>query len=199
MTPNSQPSTGSNQGDATYGPPWEGYNFPQGGYGGPQIFPTQQFPGQGPSSPGVPRMPAALPGNIPVIRPTSSDSTPYRQHPGAPGRPPITLQSKRFQPAAELRRTDVAGIGDLPPLPEITCHECDADAESDNTLDLGAMIPPVRTVPVWGRAQSSPVQMEGCTGLDHRLPVLDWTGSVWTSPHTLTNSTWFHSQVSPKT
>ena len=61
------------------------------------------------------------------------------------------------------------------------------------------MIPPVRTVPVWGRAQFSPVQMEGWTGLDHRLPVLDWTGSVWTSPHTLTNSTSFHSQVSPKT
>jgi len=51
-------------------------------------------------------------------------------------------------------------------------------------FELCTMIPPVRTVPVWGRAQSSPVQMEGWTGLDHRLPVLDWTGSVWTSPHT---------------
>jgi len=58
------------------------------------------------------------------------------------------------------------------------------------------MIPPVQTVPVYGRAQSSPVQMEGWTRLDHRLPVLDWTGSVWTSPHTLTNSALFHSQVS---
>jgi len=47
-----------------------------------------------------------------------------------------------------------------------------------------SMIPPVRTVPVWGWAQSSPAQLEGWTGLDQRLPVLDWTGSVWTGPHT---------------
>jgi len=44
------------------------------------------------------------------------------------------------------------------------------------------MIPPIRTDPVWCKAQPSPVQMEGWTGLDHRLPVLDWTGLVWTSP-----------------
>jgi len=62
-----------------------------------------------------------------------------------------------------------------------------------------AMNPPVRTDRVWGRAQSSPVQPEGWTGLDHRLPVLDWTGLVWTSPHTLTISTLFHSQLSLKT
>jgi len=38
------------------------------------------------------------------------------------------------------------------------------------TLLLKAMIPPVRTDPVWGRAQSG-------------LAVLDWTGLVWTSPN----------------
>jgi hypothetical protein len=31
----------------------------------------------------------------------------------------------------------VAGIADLPPLPEISCDEFDADAESDDSSDLG--------------------------------------------------------------
>jgi len=44
------------------------------------------------------------------------------------------------------------------------------------------MIPPVRTDPVCGRAQSSPVPLEGRTGLGPRLEVLDWTGLVWTDP-----------------
>ena len=101
------------------------------------MFPPQQFPGQGPSSPGAPRVPPALPGSIPVIRPTSSASTPYGQLPCAPGRPPISLPTKRFQPAAEPRRTDVAGIADLPPLPEISYDEFDADYESDDSSDLG--------------------------------------------------------------
>ena len=137
MTPSSQPSSGATQGYASYGPPWQGYDFPQGGYGGPQMFPPQQFPGQGPSSPGAPRVPPALPGSIPVIRPTSSASTPYGQLPGAPGRHPISLPTKRFQPAAEPRRTDVAGIADLPPLPDISYDEFDADYESDDSSDLG--------------------------------------------------------------
>jgi len=46
-----------------------------------------------------------------------------------------------------------------------------------------SMIPPVQSIPVRGRAQSSPVQREGQTGLSHRLAVLDWTGSVWTDPN----------------
>ena len=45
------------------------------------------------------------------------------------------------------------------------------------------MIPPVRTDPVWGRAQSGPVPPEGQTGPGLRLAVLDWTGLVWTSPN----------------
>jgi len=101
------------------------------------MFPYQQFTGQGPSSPGAPRVPPALPGNIPVIRPISSASTPYGQLPGAPGRCPISIPTKRFQPAVEPPRTEVAGIADLPPLPEISYDKLDADYESDDSLDLG--------------------------------------------------------------
>ena len=77
MTPSSQPSSGANQGYPSYRPPWQGHDFPQGGNGEPQMFPPQQFTGQGPSSPGAPRVPPALPRNIQVIRPNSSASTPY--------------------------------------------------------------------------------------------------------------------------
>jgi len=101
------------------------------------MFPPRQFPRQGPSSPGAPRVPPALLGNIPVIPPTSSASTPYKQSPGAPGRPPISLPTKRCQPAAKPRRTDVAGIADLPPSPEISYDEFDADYESDDSSDFG--------------------------------------------------------------
>jgi len=44
---------------------------------------------------------------------------------------------KQFQPAAELRRTDVAGIADLSPLPEISYDKFDADYGSDDSLDMG--------------------------------------------------------------
>jgi len=101
------------------------------------MFPPQQFTGHGPSSPGAPRVPPALHGNNPVIRPTSCASTAPEQLPGTPGRPPISPPTKRFQPAAELRRTNVAGIADLPALPEIACDQYDADYESDDLSDLG--------------------------------------------------------------
>jgi len=137
MTPSSQPSSGATQGYASYGPPWQAYDFPQGGYGGAQMFPPQQFTGQRPSSPGAPRVPPALPGNIPVIRPTSSPSTLYGQLLVAPGRPPISLPTKWFQPAAEPCRADVAGIADLPPIPEISYDEFDAEYERVDSSDLG--------------------------------------------------------------
>jgi len=137
MTPSSQPSSGATQGYQSYGPSWQAFDFPQGGYGGPQMFPPQQFAGHGPSYPGAPRVPPAPPGNNPVIRPTSSASTAPGQLPGAPGRPPISLPTKRFQPAAEPRRTNVAGIADLPPLPEISYDQYDAEYESDDSSDLG--------------------------------------------------------------
>ena len=101
------------------------------------MIPTQQFTGQGPLSPGAPQVPPALAGSNPVNQPTSSSSASYRQITGAPGRPPISLPTKQFQPAAEPHRTDVAGVADLFPLPEISYDEFDADAESDNSLDLG--------------------------------------------------------------
>ena len=101
MTPSSQPSSGATQGNPSYGPPWQGYHIHQGGYCGPRMLPPQQFTGHGPSSPGAPRVPPAPPGNNSVIRPTSSASTTPGQIPGAPGRPPIRLSTKHFQPAAE--------------------------------------------------------------------------------------------------
>ena len=137
MTPSSQPSSGATREYPSYGPPWQGYDFPQGGYGGPQMFPPQQFTGHGPSSPGAPRVLPAPPGNIPVIQLTSSTSTDPGQLPGATGRPPIGLRTKRFRPAAETRMTDVTVIADLPPLPEISYDEGDANYESDDTSDLG--------------------------------------------------------------
>jgi len=71
MTPSSQPSSGgATQGYQSYGPLWQWYDFPQRGYGGPHMFPPQQFTRQGPSSPGAPRVPPAPAGNHPVIRPT---------------------------------------------------------------------------------------------------------------------------------
>jgi hypothetical protein len=120
MTPSSQPSSGATQGYQSYGPLWQAFDFSQGGYSGPQMFPPQQFAEHRPSSPDAPRVPPAPPGNNPVIRPTSSTSTAPGQLPGAPGRPPISLPTKRFRPAAEPHRIDVAGITDLPPLSEIS-------------------------------------------------------------------------------
>jgi len=101
------------------------------------MFPPQQFTGHGPSSPGRPQVPPAPPGNNPVIWLTSCSSTAPGQHFGAPGRPPISFPTKRFQPAAELRRIDVAGIADLPPLPQISYDQYDEDDESDDSSDLG--------------------------------------------------------------
>ena len=101
------------------------------------MFPSQQFTGQEPSSPGAPRVPPAPPQNNLVIQPTSSTSTPYENLPTTPGPPRMGLPTKQFQPAAEPRRTDVAGIAELPPLPEITYDEFDADYESSDSSDLG--------------------------------------------------------------
>jgi len=138
MTSSSQPSTGATQGYQSYGPSWQAYDFPQGGYGGPQLFPPQQFTAHGLSSPGAPRVPPAWLQNNPVIRPISSSSTAPGPLRGAPGRPTISLPTKRFLPAAEPQRTDIAGIADLPPLPEIYYDQYDPDYESDDPSDLGS-------------------------------------------------------------
>jgi len=62
--------------------------------------------------------------------------------------------------------------------------------------DRSPMIPPVRTDPVWGRAQSGPVPPEGRTGPGPGLAVLDWTGLVWTSPNRII---FINFKVDPKT
>jgi hypothetical protein len=76
MTPSSQPgSGGAPQEYLSFGPSWQRYDFPQGGYGGPEMFLPQQFTGHGPSSPGAPQEHPAQAGNHPVNGPTSSSST----------------------------------------------------------------------------------------------------------------------------
>jgi len=105
---------------------------------GLKCSPPPQFPGHGPSSPGAPRVPPGPLGNHPLNQPTSSSLTPPPQPPsGAPGTHPISVLTKRFQPPAETRNTDVPVIADLPPLPEMSYNEYDADDESDDSSDLG--------------------------------------------------------------
>jgi len=101
------------------------------------MFPPQQFTRHGLSSPGAPQVPPALPQSNPVIWRSSSSSNAPGQLPSAPGRPPISLPTKRFLPAAEPRRTDVAGIADLPPLADTSYDQYDADYESEDSSDLG--------------------------------------------------------------
>jgi len=137
VTPSSQPSTTATQGYPSYGPSLQASDFTQGGYGGRQMFPPQEFRGHGRSAPGTPRVPPAPPRNNPVIWPTSSSSSAPGQLPGAPGRPPISLPTEQFQPSAEPCRTDVAQNATFPPLPEISCDENDADYESNDPSDLG--------------------------------------------------------------
>ena len=136
ITPSSQPSFAAISGYPSYGPSWQGYNFPRGSFSGRQMFPRQRFPGQGPSSPGAVRVPPALPGNIPVSRPISSTSTPYGQLPGPHWRHLNSPPTKRFQLAAKLRMTHVAGIVDSPPLPEVSYDKFNADYESYDSSDL---------------------------------------------------------------
>jgi hypothetical protein len=147
MTHSSQPTSSTSQVYASYWPPWEGYDLHQGGYGGSQMFPPLQVQAQGLSFPGASTVPPGLPGNHPGNQPKSTSLTPPPRPPsGAPGRHPISLLTKRFQPPAELRKRDVAGIADLPPLPEMSYDECDAADVSDNSSDLGGAEgkPPIR-------------------------------------------------------
>jgi len=138
MTHSAQPTTSTRKGYPSYGPPWQGYDLHQGGYGESQIFPTPQIPGQRPSSPGAPRVPPEPPENHPVNRPTSSRSNPPSEPPsGASSRPLICLSTKRFQLPAELPKTDDASIAELPPSPGMSHDDCDADDESDDSSDLG--------------------------------------------------------------
>jgi len=103
------------------------------------LAPTQ-FPPQGPSSPGAPRVPPGQPGNYPLNQPTSSSSTPLPQSSsGPPGRHPIRPQTKIFQSPAKPQTTDVTGIAGLPPLLEMSYDQYNAADESDALLDLGGV------------------------------------------------------------
>jgi hypothetical protein len=70
MTHSSQPTTSASEGYPGYGPPWQGYDLHQGGYGGSQMFPPPQIPGQGSSSAGAQRLPPGPPETHPVNPPT---------------------------------------------------------------------------------------------------------------------------------
>jgi len=76
ITHSSQPNSGASQGFPSYWPPCQGYDLHEGGYGRSQMFPTPQFPGQWPSSPGALRVPPGPYGNHLVNRPTSSSLSP---------------------------------------------------------------------------------------------------------------------------
>jgi hypothetical protein len=87
------------------------------------------------------RVPPGPPENHPVNRPILSSSNPPPQPPsGAPMRLPISLPMKRFQPPAEPWKPDVATIAELPPLPEISYDDCDADDASDDLFDWGGAV-----------------------------------------------------------
>jgi hypothetical protein len=62
----------------------------------------------------------------PGIRLTTSASTAPGQLPGAHCRPSIDMPTKQFQQGAEVCRTNVAGIADVPSLPDISYHQDDA-------------------------------------------------------------------------
>jgi len=121
-----------------YGPSWQAYDLPQEWDGGPEIFPPQLFTGHGPSSPGAPRVPPAPPANISVTWRMSSASTAPGQLSATPGRPPINLPTKPVQHAAELCRSDVAGITDILSLRVISYDEYDAFDKFDDRLDFGS-------------------------------------------------------------
>jgi len=139
MTHSSQPTTSARQGYLSYRPQWQGYDLHPGGYGGSQMFPPPQFSGHGLQSPGATRVPPGPLETKQVNWLISSGSNPPPGPPsGAPGRSPISRPTKRFQPPVSPRKTDVAGIVDFPPLPEISYENYDADDESDDTSDLGS-------------------------------------------------------------
>jgi len=89
-------SCGATKGYPSYGLAWQASDSPPAGYDVPQMFPPQQFTGYGPLSPGVPRVPPALPSNNVVIRPTSFAHIAPGQLAGAPGWHPIGLTMKRL-------------------------------------------------------------------------------------------------------
>ena len=102
------------------------------------MFPPPQFPGHGPSSPCAPRVRTGPPGNHPVNWPTSSSSiTPPQLPSGTTGRHHILVPTKRLQPSAEPRTTNVTRIADLHSLPEMYYDQYEAADECDDSSNLG--------------------------------------------------------------
>jgi len=133
MTPSSQPTTSTSQRYPSCGPQWQGYDLHQGGYGGSQMFPPPQIPGKGLSSPGAPRVPPGLPENHLVNWPTSSIPNPPPEPPSStPRSHSICLPTKWFEPPADTWISAVARILDLPPSPEISYANFEANDEHDN-------------------------------------------------------------------
>jgi len=107
----SQPTTSICQRFPSNGPLWQVYDLYQGGYGKSQIFPQQQFPGQGPQSPCALSEPPGPPGSNPVNWQIFWGSTPPPgPHSGAAAIPLICLPSKRSLPPTELRKTVSQGL-----------------------------------------------------------------------------------------
>ena len=96
MTKSSQQRSGATEEYPSYGPSWDAYDFPLGGFCGPQMFPLQQFPAHGLSSPHAPQQLPAPPYNNPVIWLTSSVFTTPGQLRSVPGKSPISLPAKLF-------------------------------------------------------------------------------------------------------
>jgi hypothetical protein len=100
---------------------------------GHKCSPLQQTPRDGPSFPGVLRVPPAPPRNNPVNLPLSFSSAPLSgPHSGAPENTTISLPTKWFQPPVELLKTDVAVIADILPLMQSCYKACNAVNKSDN-------------------------------------------------------------------
>ena len=105
---------------------------------GLKCSPPPECSEQGPLFPVAPRVPPGLLETNRVNWPISFTSDPPPGPPtGAHGGTPISLPMKSFQPPVEPPITDVAGIGELPPLPEISYDDYDADDRSDDSSELG--------------------------------------------------------------
>jgi len=122
MTHNSvKPTTSAHHRFPRYTPPEQRYDLHHGGYGESQMFPPEQFPDQGPSSPGAPIVPPGLLRNNPVNWPTCSSSTPPPgAFSGATGGTAMILLMYWFQLPVGLQKINATPNSHSPPLPEIS-------------------------------------------------------------------------------
>jgi len=138
MTPSVPARASASAGFPSYGPPWQEYKIPQGGYGGSQIIPPPQFTRQALSSPDALQLPPALPGNNPLIPLKSSSSTPIWSPSDTPGKSPLSLWIKTLQPAVYLPQSNIAIIEDFPPLQDHSDTEYDVHGKTNDLANLGS-------------------------------------------------------------